>query len=490
MDPIGTITQYFPFIEKETRSVLEKIMAEASDYYDFVQKLSELVLNIDSPVMVVYFAIHHCILALEYPLIDRIREKYREEHLILCPNLFITSAYQGTYEDVKKVHELAEAVLATEPEDWIALEMNFMKFEADMINYPTTIYQTSTMDRIRELIDSNPDFGFYEIIMNDYQAQRALTDGDSEERLRCTESGIEIAEKYDDRLRIAHLLIWKANIIMNEDMKQSKELLEQAYQVVEGSLELPAFYADILYNLGMIDAIRGEFDSAIGNCLQAVNFRERAGLDSGNASYFLALYYNIVGEAESGLEWGRMAEEQLQSRPYLINRAVLNQIWSLILLKRTTEAQVLIDSLRESILKSGDEKQLAWLHYVTGALEIEQGDFSLALSSIEQALRIIEKQGSAYIMELFFLHQLAKAEVFSSHLCEVVSPSLAILEDAALSEDLPGILGQVLLLKADIALQNNDEALLRAIIPQIRSLSEKENLQFLKPHFDALQRKL
>jgi tetratricopeptide (TPR) repeat protein len=277
---------------------------------------------------------------------------------------------------------------------------------------------------------------------------------------------------------------------MNEDMKQSKEILERAYQVVEDSLELPAFYADILYNLGMIDAIRGEFDRAIENCLQSVNFRERAGLESGNASYFLALYYNIIGEAESGLEWGRMAEDQLQSRPYLINRAILNQIWSLILLKRTIEAQALIDSLRESIMKSGDEKQLAWLHYVTGALEIEQGGFSLALSSIEQALRIIEKQGSAYLMELFFLHQLAKVEVRASHSDEVISPSLAILEDKALSENLPGILGQALLLKADIAIQNNDEALLREIIPQIRSLSEKETLQFLKPHFEALQRKL
>ncbi|KXH74650.1 MAG: hypothetical protein AM326_09680 [Candidatus Thorarchaeota archaeon SMTZ-45] len=372
MEPMGTITQYFPFIDEETKEILENIMTESSDYYDFVHKLGELVLKDDPPTMVVYFAIHHCILALEYPLIDMIREKYGEEHLILCPNLFITSAFQGTYEDVKKVHELADAVLATEPEDWIALEMNFMKFEADMINYPTTIYKESTMDRIHELIDSNPDFGFYEIILNDYQSHRALTDGDTEERFLCTERGIQIAEKYDDRLRMAHLLIWKANIIMNQDMKQSRELLEEAYRIVDSSLGLPAFYADILYNLSMLDAIRGEYDIAIKRGLQAVNLRERSGLETGNASYFLALYYNIIGDAESGLEWGCMAETQLQSRPYLINRAVLNQIWSLILLKRITEAQALIDTIQESIMKSGDEKQLAWLHYVTGALELEQ----------------------------------------------------------------------------------------------------------------------
>ncbi|MHA1908394.1 MAG: hypothetical protein ACW98Y_13930, partial [Candidatus Thorarchaeota archaeon] len=157
MDPIGTITSYFPFIDEETKYVLERTMIEASDYYDFVQKMGELVLNNDSPIMVVYFAIHHAILAWDHPLIDLIREKYGE-HQILGPNLFMSSAFQGTYEDVKKVHEMADAILATEPEDWLALEMHFMKFEADMRNYPTTMYDTSNMERIREIIDNNPDF--------------------------------------------------------------------------------------------------------------------------------------------------------------------------------------------------------------------------------------------------------------------------------------------------------------------------------------------
>ncbi len=103
-------------------------MTEASDYYDFVQRLRDLVLKNDSPVMVVYFAIHHSMIALDYKPIDKIRAKYGN-HQILGPNLFYSSAYQGTYEDVAKVHELADAVLATQPEDWIALEMNFMKFE-------------------------------------------------------------------------------------------------------------------------------------------------------------------------------------------------------------------------------------------------------------------------------------------------------------------------------------------------------------------------
>jgi tetratricopeptide (TPR) repeat protein len=490
MEPIGTITQYFPFIDEETKNILENIMAEASDYYDFVHRLRDLILTTNSPVMVAYFAIHHSMIALDYKHIDKIREKYGQ-HPVLGPNLFFSSAYQGTYEDVKKVHELADAVLATQPEDWISLEMNFMKFEADMVNYPASMYQTKTLDKIRELIDSDSRFGFYEITLNDFLALHAQIDGDSEALIRCIDRGLNFAKEFDDRLRMAHLLIRKSSIITNQDRNNARKLLEQAYQIVNSSLEIPVFYSEILYNLSILDAIRGEFDSAIRRCLEAATIRERAGLNTGNASYYLSLFYNAIGEPASGLEWGRMAEDQFKSRPNLINRAMLNQIWSLILLKRVTEAQALIDMSRESILKSGDVNQIAWLHFVTGVFELEQGDPPLALSSVEQGLRIYEQQGSSSLMELFFLHQLAKIETLSCGSEEdAVSPSLAILEDRALSEDLPGILGQALLLKADLAILGNDEALLREIIPQLRALSDQENLQFLKPYFDSLLRRL
>lgn len=489
MEPIGTITQYYPFIDEEIKGVLDNTMTEASDYYDFVHRLVEFVLKNESPVMVVYFAIHFAMIGLDYKLVDMIREKYGH-HQILGPNLFYSSVYQGTYDDAIEVHALTDAVLATDPEDWIALEMYLIKFEVDMRNYPSTMYKTSTMEKIRELIDSNTYFGFYEIVLCDFLSIRAQVDGDTEEQLRSIDRGIQIAEDFDDKLRKTHLLIRKGGILINFDRKKSREVLEEAYEIVESSLGLPGNYANVIYNLSLLDAIRGEFDTAIERCLKAVSVRERAGLESGNPSSFLSIFYNIVGEPESGLEWGRMAEDQFSGRPYLINHARLFQTWSLVLLKKLTEAEISLDSIREPILKSGNEDQLAWLHFVTGVLEMEQGDFPMALSSIEQGLKIYEQQGTALLMENIFLHQLAKIEILSCTQGEVVSPSLAILEERAISEDLPGILGQALILKADMAILNSDDTLLREILPQLRSLTEKKNLQFLKPYFDSLQRRL
>ncbi|MFW9808248.1 MAG: hypothetical protein ACFFE6_02605 [Candidatus Thorarchaeota archaeon] len=489
MDPIGTITCYFPFIEEETKNLLETIMGAASDYYDFVHRLGELVLEKESPVMVVYFAIHHSILSLNYKLIDKIREKYGH-HLVLGPNLFISSAYQGTVEDLQKVHELADAVLATDPPDWLTLEMTFMKFEADMRNYPTTIYQDSVLNTIRRMIDENPDFGYYDACLYDYLAIRAHADGDSEERMRCVNKALRAAEKFDEQVRIAHLLIRKAGIIMNSDRDESRALLERAYKIVETKLCIPVEYAEIIYGLGVLDAIRGDFDSAIKRLLDVVSLRERAGLNTGNASYLLSVLHNVIGDFESGLEWACMAEEQYKSRPYLLNRAILNQAWSLILLKRLTEAQVLVDTTRESVLKSGDESHLAWLHFVTGLIEAENENFSLATSSVEQALRIYERQGTAFLTELIFLHQLARIEVRSCHSDEIVSTSLAILEDRAISGNLSGFIGQVLVLKGEMAIMTGDEALLRDVTNQLQVLADNENLPFLKPHFERLIRNL
>ena len=489
MEPIGTITCYFSFIDDDTRTILEEHMEAASDYYDFVEKLGESVLTTDSPVMVVYFAVLHALLAHEFKLVDSIREKY-EEHQILGPNLYFASVYQGTVEDTKKVHELADAVLETHPEDWIALEMNLMKFEVDMSTYPATIYQSSTMERIRELIESNPSFGFYEIILNDHLSLRAHADGDHDERMRCIDRGIQISEKFDDKVRMAFFMIRKASIIKDHDREGSRVLLEKAYHIVESFLGVPFGFANIIYFLSILNAIRGEYSAAISRCLKVVTLRERAGLDTGNVSLFLSTMYNVIGDPESGLEWAQMAESQYTGMPHVINRAILNQIWSLILLNRLTEANVLIDTSRESILKSGDERQLAWLHFVSGVLELVQGDTSLASSSIEQALRIYEQQGWALQIQLIFLHHLAKTEVYACTPTEAVAPSLAILEDKAISEDLPGILGQVLLLKADICIMNDDEACLRDIILQLRTLSERESLQFLKPYYDSLLRRL
>jgi tetratricopeptide (TPR) repeat protein len=487
MEPLGTITQYFPFLDEDTRNALQEIMDEVPNYFEFAVKLTDKVLNENCSDRIVYFAIHHAALAMDFKVIDQIREKY-SDRLLLGPYLYFASAFQGNTDDLKKVHETADEILASKPEDWLVLEMNCMKFEADMRDYPRTIYGDSLIDTIREYIANEPRFGFYETTLNDYLSRRARIDGIVEERIRCIDRAIESATKFNDQVRLVDLLAKKSTLIEDVDRGLARDLLKQAYDMSE-LVGIPADFAFIIYKIGRLESIRGIFDAAIKHFLQSISIKERVGLNVANDSWELSTVYNMIGESESGLEWARMTEDQYKSRPLLKPHAILNQAWSLILLGQETEALILIDSIREEIMKSGRESLLAWLHFVTGVLEMHDGDYTSAASSIEEALRIYEMQRDVPLFQLICLYHLARIEATTSQVNEELSPSLAVLEEKALEEDLPGFLGLVHFLKGELALANNDDSTLRDSVQRLQPLSEMEGMKFLKPFLKCLLEK-
>jgi len=252
------------------------------------------------------------------------------------------------------------------------------------------------------------------------------------------------------------------------------------------SLGLKTDYAISQDRLSEIEAIRGEYNLAIEHYQESITIMESVGFPSGNVSLALSTLYTVIGEYDSGFEWGLMAQEQFQNRPYLIPRAILNQAWAQILLSNSTEGLILIDSIRDAVTKSGRETHIAWLHFVTGILEIADGDLISAASSIEEALKIYENRDGTMMVQMIFLRYLAEIEVALSGQEASICPSLCILEEKSTAEDLPGIFGQALLLKAELALKQNDDSALREIIQQLRPLTEMSSMQFLKPRFDSL----
>lgn len=76
MKPIGTITNYFPFLEEETINVLRSVMEEASDYYDFVVRIGNKVCDEDVSLELAYIAALHVYLARARKLQEKLREKF------------------------------------------------------------------------------------------------------------------------------------------------------------------------------------------------------------------------------------------------------------------------------------------------------------------------------------------------------------------------------------------------------------------------------
>ncbi len=488
MEPLGTITSYFPFLDKETHSILESIMNEAYDYYDFVNTLTERVLEIDCSEMLVYFAIHHAANLFNLKAINEIGKKYVDSPILL-PNLFFASAVQGNAEDFENVRKSADAILATNPDEWLALEMRFMKFEADMMRYPETMYDNSNLDTIIDMIENNSEFGFYKTTLYAYLSLRADFDGDVKEWAQCNKRAIQSARDSNDKIRLIHLLARRAEILESEDRAKARGILLEAGKMAE-AMGTKVGHATVLEQIGTLEITRGEYNSAIDRFLKAVSIRESMRMDNGNNSLWLSTLYNVVGEYDSGFEWGKMAEDQFKNRPQIQHRGILNQIWSLLQMEKMTEAQVLLDTTRETILKSGQEVSLAWLHFVTGLLESLDGDLTSAFSSIEEGLKIYEKRSGSLMMQVIFLYHLAQIEISSSEISTSVHPTLALLEDRANSEELPGIRGQALVLRSEIALLQNDDSSLRTIVQELRPLAETPSMEFLSPFYDRLLKRV
>ena len=489
MEPIGTITMYFPFLDDESRTLLQEIMDDANNYHDFVMCLNERVLNENVPDLAIYFAIHHSALLLDMDGIEAIGKKYGKLP-ILRPNLFYASVHQGNLDDLEKVHESADQVLVTDPPDWLAIEMRFLKFEADLLQYPKTLYDTNNLEKLEELIRSSPDFAFFENILYDCYRERAARDGDLEEKIRSTNQAIMSAENHDDLVRLAWHLRIKSDYLRSESTIEARDSLLRAYEVMD-SLGNTAGIASTLLYLARLYATRGEYDQAIEQTLESIRIRESMDLPRGSNAILLSTLYNAAGDPNAGLEWARYAEIDFDSNPSLYPRAILNQAWSLILLGRKTEARVMIDTIHEDVMKSGLEVLLAWLYFITGVLDLDEGNTDSATSNIRNALELYEGK-SAIEYALIFLYYLARIDVFQA--CRKVDkitsegslPWLTLLEERAKSDDLPGILGLSYILKARMALAINDNDSLRASVDAIRTLSREFNLTFLDSTLEAM----
>ncbi|MHA2191161.1 MAG: hypothetical protein ACXAAP_13100 [Candidatus Thorarchaeota archaeon] len=468
-------------------------MEEAYNYFDFVQRLNRRVLAEEAPDLLIYFAIHHSALLLDIESINSIGKKYGKLE-ILRPNLYYASVHQGNLDDVAKAHASANATLESNPPDWLAIEMRFLKFEIDLLQYPKTLYDTANLDALEELIKKSPEFEFFENILHDCYRDKATRDGDTEEMIRCNELAIDSAEKFDDIVRLGYHLTTKSAYLRGTDTNQAMDALLKARDIME-SLGNEAGLASTLLYLSRLDALRGQYNLAIERVLEAFTIREKMELPTGSYALMLSTLYNAIGYPENSLEWGRFAEADFLSHPGVKLRAILNQAWSLILMRKLAQAHTLIDSIREPILKSGIETSLGWFYFVTGVYDMAEGNFDAAAKNLEDALEIYEEK-SFFESSLIFIRYLALLEIYSMDFSKDITieedalPWLTLLEEKATSDDLPGILGQVLLLKARIATARSDDGTLRVLMEKIRTLGEDSSMAFLNDELELLMKQV
>ncbi|MGY5852902.1 MAG: hypothetical protein RTU92_04985 [Candidatus Thorarchaeota archaeon] len=490
MKPIGTITMYFPFMDSKTREIILTLMNNASNYHDFVHDLNQMVCEVETTELCVFFATHHAAVLFNFNLLERIAKIFGNL-LIIRPNLFIASALQGRKEDLNKAREAADEVISSNPPEWVQLEMNVTKLEAEMLSHPDVLYDDSTINTIYSILDRNPSLDFFNSRVYHTLVTQHLRDGTLEDAIQYIDNAISNAEIHDDLNRLARLYRTKATTIQHSDMKQSVELLLKSLEIMEVMGDIDGLGITI-FHLSKIEAIRGEYDQAINHNLRIVTLRQSIGRPIHTVALTVSTLFNMTNNADAGLEWARMAEEEFA--PSHKPRAILNQAWSLIIQRNHTEAVYIIDSVREAVFKSGNESHLAAFYLVNGFLEMIEEDHYNAAVNLEQALDIYEKHGSLMSANICSYY-LAANEVYSiesstSAIDSNVGPWLSLLEEKAVSDDLPGILGKALVLKTKLFFYQGKNAEAQVLLEQLGLLVKECELEFLQQEYYSLMERV
>ena len=490
MKPIGTITNYIPFMDEVSKSIIIETMAVADNYSDFAKRMTKRVCEEDHSDLTIFFATLHAAFLFDFDCLDKIAKKYGKLPIIR-PILFLASAFQGRKGDILRAREASDIVLLSEPAYWLALETNLWKLEAEVMEYPREVYDEGASESINQLLQDNGNLNFLGARYYNLVAEQAKRDGTYDVALQYLQKAIDNSLMHDNQNRLAHVLRQKALIIEVSDRIQALQLLKQASTIMK-SLGAVIGFGNIQFQMSKIEATRGEYDLAIQRNMDIISLRQKRGLPVGLFALTLSTLYNVISEPNAGLEWALMAEAELENNVLLYPRSFLNQAWSLVLSHQVSEALALIDSTRESILKSGVETNLAWLYFINGVYEIAEGNFAAAATSIEEALNIYERRRSSMSMNIC-IHHLAKIDVLQSrkepyddYMGNITW--LAQLEEKAVSENLPGVLGQSLLLKAELFLSHGDTEEAKTAFRQLDVLVQQPGLDFLRRQLQKISR--
>jgi hypothetical protein len=152
VEPIGTITNYFPYLDEETIDVLKVIMEEASNYYDFVVRLGNMACDEDVSIELVYIATMHVYLARERKLQEKLREKFKDRPEIVAWTFPMLGPSDIKYRD--EVHSVLSRAIETNPPDWLLINL-YLLIENWFIRTSSELVELIKKSRIYSRSQSN-----------------------------------------------------------------------------------------------------------------------------------------------------------------------------------------------------------------------------------------------------------------------------------------------------------------------------------------------
>ena len=449
MEPLGTITKYYPFIDDEAQSILNSLMDESSSYYDFVQKMCDVVLTNDVPIKLAYIAAVQAWWCRTEKSMKLIQERYNEVSWIRPWGYYHGSMERDQLQQHDALVGSVDKALEGSPEEWIKTELHLLHA---FFHHPFGDVEglLEPLEKAKTLIDANPQLKCFESLIYAFEGLAKAREGDMKGSLVDLRGGRELAESYDDSLYKYMNMLQEGNILCALDVQNATPVFEDLYDLVQ-DLEVPYLLGEVLNDYSILLEATGEFDLAISSQFEIMNIRADQP-PSDTLFILLARSYATLGDGPHALEWINRGFETCGSldTPTMYNV----KAWALALLNRLEEAEQTLEIAHSLTIKSGLEIHLQNHYHFSGVVELKKGNLLDALGLFEKAWEIAGR-GPKVTAKNRLLLDLARVEILidnqSIEKTKVVVPGkwLSKLETHALERGLSGIRMYAALLKSE-----------------------------------------
>jgi tetratricopeptide (TPR) repeat protein len=452
LKPMGTITKYYPFIDEETKGILNSLMEGSSSYYDFVQQLCEVVLNNDVPVNLAYLATVQAWWCRMRSTAKLLGEKYGDVPYIQ-PWVYVVDSGE---RDQVLVHDVVvehiEKAIEHSIENWMEVDLHILHaFLHHPFGEVISLYEP--LDKVKDLIATHPHLGCFESVLYAFEAIAKLKENNINDALEIVQKGKSLAKRHDDALYMYMNMLQEALVLSVVDVNKSASMFEDLYELVQ-ELQIPAFETEILNDSSLLYETMGEFDLVISCHHEMMKILDGSDRRISDTTFIiLARSYATLGDGQLALEWinkGMEDSGQFASAQMLICKA-----WALALVNRIDEAEKALENAYQQVIKTSFERHLADYYHVSGVIEQKNSNFLNALNMLEKAWEITNKLGAGGTNRNRVLIDLARVENLtlaqSKDDAKTVAPGkwLSTLEKYACERDLPGIKMYAALLKSE-----------------------------------------
>jgi len=480
--PLGTIIMCFPYVDEETRSILQSVMEDAENYADFTKRLCDKVCEEPSPPLVEYFAVSFAFHIEWYSLIDRLNSSGKISDLA-SPILLIVKGRRGEHVSWEDMKSAMMKALAAAPNDWITCHLYLTwRFKAEIL-YPECDVDIKPIDAIKRNVNENSELEFFKAYLLQFEALGYLRENKMKEGIAKLEQALAVTRRFDDQILSTDYLLDIASSIKHSNPQQGLDLFATAKELGE-KLGYKDRIGVINHQLGHMKGIRGEMNAAIESQIEYKEVRETLGLPTEYMSTVIAFLYNQIGDGAKAYEYAKVIldfkDSVLRHLPY--TRVQL--CWALINLGRYEEAKDELDAAQTIAYKSGDSDQFLWVRMVEGILDKEEGRLDTAIECFTEVLKYTTEVPRPVFQNICLLNLTEiEIELFIDELTDgntdTSGPWMQKLLEHAEKNDFPGIVARALLLKAKFYRRQGRIDEVRRLLIEVQETAKTPSMRYL-----------